>query len=129
MTLLYNTLILSMRAGIQLAAPFSSKAKAFVSGRKSVFQELEQKFQHQPSHVVWIHCASLGEFEQGRPVIEALKKEFPKCFILLTFFSPSGYEVRKKYNQADHVCYLPWDTHQHAQHGLLKSQSLNLLSL
>lgn len=104
-----------MRGGIQLAAPFSSKAKAFVAGRKNVFEELQQKFQHHPSQVVWMHCASLGEFEQGRPVIEALKKEFTESFILLTFFSPSGYEVRKKYDQADHVCYLPWDTHQHAQ--------------
>lgn len=104
-----------MRAGIQLAAPFSSKAKAFVSGRGNVFRELEQKFRHQSTRVFWIHCASLGEFEQGRPIIEAIKKEFPETFILLTFFSPSGYEVRKKYDQADHVCYLPWDTHQNAE--------------
>ncbi len=103
-----------MRAGIQTAALFSSKAKAFVSGRKKVFEELEQKFSHRHSNVVWIHCASLGEFEQGRPIIEALKKEFPNTCILLTFFSPSGYEVRKKYDQADHVCYLPWDTHENA---------------
>jgi 3-deoxy-D-manno-octulosonic-acid transferase len=104
-----------MRIGIQIASPFSSKAKAFVSGRHNLFSELENRFQQHPSQVIWIHCASLGEFEQGRPVIEALKKEYPKCFILLTFFSPSGYEVRKKYNQADHVCYLPWDSHVNAQ--------------
>jgi 3-deoxy-D-manno-octulosonic-acid transferase len=60
--------------------------------------------------VVWVHCASLGEFEQGRPVIEALKREFPRYKILLTFFSPSGYEVRKNYAQADYVFYLPLDT-------------------
>ncbi len=104
-----------MRAGIQLAASFSSKAKAFVSGRDSVFRELEHKFRHQSTRVFWIHCASLGEFEQGRPIIDAIKKEFPETFILLTFFSPSGYEIRKKYDQADHVCYLPWDTHQNAE--------------
>ncbi len=104
-----------MRAGIQMAAPFSSKAKAFVSGRKNVFRELEQKLQHPHPRVVWIHCASLGEFEQGRPVIETVKKEFPETFILLTFFSPSGYEIRKKYDQADYVCYFPWDTHQNAE--------------
>ncbi len=104
-----------MRAGIKTASFFSSKAKAFVTGRRKVFEELEQKFQNHPTNVVWIHCASLGEFEQGRPIIESLKKEFPNTFILLTFFSPSGYEVRKNYNQADHVCYLPWDTHQNAQ--------------
>jgi 3-deoxy-D-manno-octulosonic-acid transferase len=115
MILVYNTLLLFLRAGIQLAALFSSKAKAFVSGRRNVFTALEQKFRNVHSMVVWIHCASLGEFEQGRPVIEALKKEFPETFILLTFFSPSGYEVRKGYDQADHVCYLPWDTHQNAE--------------
>ena len=104
-----------MRIGIQIASQFSSKAKAFVSGRDNLFSELENRFQQHPSQVIWIHCASLGEFEQGRPVIEALKKEYPECFILLTFFSPSGYEVRKKYNQADHVCYLPWDNHVNAQ--------------
>ncbi|MEO7989949.1 MAG: glycosyltransferase N-terminal domain-containing protein [Chryseolinea sp.] len=115
MILLYNALLLFMRAGIQLAALFSSKAKAFVSGRKNVFRELEQKLHPPHPRVVWIHCASLGEFEQGRPVIEAVKKEFPETFILLTFFSPSGYEIRKKYEQANHVCYLPWDTHQNAE--------------
>ena len=115
MTLLYNFVVLLMRIGIQIASPFSSTAKAFVSGRKKVFEALEQKFQNKPQHVVWVHCASLGEFEQGRPIIETLKKEFPDTFILLTFFSPSGYEIRKNYSYADHVCYLPWDTHQHAQ--------------
>src|SRR6187549_2644466 len=98
MTLLYNSVVLLMRIGIQIASPFSSKAKAFVSGRKKVFEELEQKFRNKPANVVWVHCASLGEFEQGRPIIEMLKKEFSDTFILLTFFSPSGYEIRKNYN-------------------------------
>ncbi len=114
MILLYNSLVLFLRGGIRTAAMFSAKASAFVNGRRNVFQELELKFLEHPAQVVWIHCASLGEFEQGRPIIEALKKEFPETFILLTFFSPSGYEIRKKYDQADHVCYLPWDTHQNA---------------
>ena len=115
MILVYNTFLLFLRAGFRIASIFSFKAKTFIVGRKNVFTELEQNFTHHPSNVIWIHCASLGEFEQGRPVIEALKKEFSKSFILLTFFSPSGYEIRKKYEQADHVCYLPWDTHQHAE--------------
>ncbi len=115
MRVLYNSLILFLRSGIRFASVFSPKAQAFVQGRKNVFTDLEKKFLHHPSQVVWVHCASLGEFEQGRPIIEVLKKEFPNIFILLTFFSPSGYEVRKKYSQADHVCYLPWDTSQNAQ--------------
>lgn len=64
---------------------------------------------------MWIHCASLGEFEQGRPLIELLKQEYPQVKILLTFFSPSGYEVRKNYNLADLVCYLPADTAANAR--------------
>jgi 3-deoxy-D-manno-octulosonic-acid transferase len=66
--------------------------------------------------VVWVHCASLGEFEQGRPLIELLKDEFPQSKILLTFFSPSGYEVRKNYNLAEIVTYLPMDTRANARH-------------
>lgn len=95
-------------------ALFNKKAKQFVSGRKHVFQNLKA---HIPSDkkIIWIHCASLGEFEQGRPLIEQLKKESPEYFILLTFFSPSGYEVRKNYPIADYVCYLPIDTQKNAQ--------------
>src|SRR5690606_32033416 len=65
--------------------------------------------------VVWIHCASLGEFEQGRPVIEALKSTYPTVKVLLTFFSPSGYEVKKNYEGADYILYLPWDTRHNAK--------------
>jgi len=65
--------------------------------------------------LVWVHCASLGEFEQGRPLIETLKARFPHIKILLTFFSPSGYEVQKNYSAADYIFYLPWDTPQQAK--------------
>ena len=110
MILLYNTGLFFLRLGFNIAALFHSKAKAFVIGRKNIFQKLQAAFQQHQGKLVWVHCASLGEFEQGRPVIELLKKENPEIKVLLTFFSPSGYEVRKNYNQADYVFYLPWDT-------------------
>lgn len=87
-----------------------------LDGRKTVFQQLEQFAKKKVEHpVLWFHCASLGEFEQGRPVIERLKTEYPQYKIVLTFFSPSGYEVRKNYIQADLVCYLPLDSKANAQ--------------
>jgi 3-deoxy-D-manno-octulosonic-acid transferase len=92
-----------------MASLFNSKASLFVAGRKGLLHKLESAFAKNKNPVVWIHCASLGEFEQGRPVMEALKRERPSYKILLTFFSPSGYEVRKKYEHADWVYYLPWD--------------------
>lgn len=87
--------------------------KLFVEGRKDSFKKLEQL--HPTKQNIWIHTASLGEFEQGRPIIEALKKEYPQHQIVLTFFSPSGYEVRKNYELADVVCYLPFDTTKKAK--------------
>ena len=114
MIILYNLGIAFLRLGFSFAALFHGKAKAFVTGRKTVFSQLESHFHGNQAPVVWVHCASLGEFEQGRPLIESLKKEFPSTKILITFFSPSGYEVRKGYNQADFVCYLPWDTASNA---------------
>ncbi len=115
MTLFYNIGLSFLRLGFRVGALFLPKAKAFVDGRKNLFQEIEKAFQDQQGQVVWIHCASLGEFEQGRPVIESLKKERPSVKVLLTFFSPSGYEVRKNYKEADYVFYLPWDTSSNAE--------------
>ena len=80
-----------------------------------MFSTLAAAFKNNPGNPAWIHCASLGEFEQGRPIIEALKKQDPSIKILLTFFSPSGYEVRKNYPQADYIFYLPWDTATNAK--------------
>ena len=114
MLFLYNLGLLVTRVGYQLAGFFNLKAKAFNRGRKHIFKQLEARFQNNNAPVIWIHCASLGEFEQGRPVLEKLKAEFPGHKILLTFFSPSGFEVRKNYDQADYVFYLPWDTHRNA---------------
>jgi 3-deoxy-D-manno-octulosonic-acid transferase len=114
MTLLYNIGIVFLQLGFRIAALFVPKAKAFVDGRKNILQNIQKAFQNHHGQLVWVHCASLGEFEQGRPVIESLKKEFPMVKVLLTFFSPSGYEVRKNYKGADYVFYLPWDTSNNA---------------
>ncbi len=94
---------------------FNPKANAFVTGRRHLFTNLTQSFKGNTDPVIWVHCASLGEFEQGRPVIERLKKEYPLYKILLSFFSPSGYEVKKNYSSADWVTYLPWDTKANAK--------------
>ena len=100
---------------IGLVAPFNEKAKKFIIGRKNIFERLEKDFSEIASPVVWFHCASLGEFEQGRPVIEAFRKSRPNHKILITFFSPSGYELRKNYTEADFVYYLPIDTKRNAK--------------
>ncbi len=114
MILLYDLGLLVLRIGFRIAALFNSKAAAFVKGRKGIFERLRISFSESKGRVVWVHCASLGEFEQGRPVIEQLKKEFADLNILVTFFSPSGYEVRKNYPLAT-VHYLPWDTASNAR--------------
>ena len=113
--IVYNLSILLLRIVYRMAALFNSKANAFVKGRIDLLSKLEIAFKKNPISPIWIHCASLGEFEQGRPIIEALKKQNPTIKILLTFFSPSGYEVRKNYALADYVFYLPWDTTQNAK--------------
>lgn len=115
MVILYNFVIFLLRLGVHIAAFFNPKAKAFVTGRKNVFAKLSDAFRNNAAPVIWVHCASLGEFEQGRPVIERLKSEFGNAKILLTFFSPSGYEVRKHYPHADVITYLPSDTRKHAR--------------
>lgn len=99
----------------KLTALFNDKARAFVNGRKDLFPRMIAAFRDQQEKVIWFHCASLGEFEQGRPVIERLKSSLPDHKILLTFFSPSGYEVRKNYLEADYIFYLPYDLPWHAQ--------------
>lgn len=110
MVFLYNSSIFLLRVGIWVAAFFNDKARMFYNGRRGLMPKIEKDFQSNTDPVIWIHCASLGEFEQGRPVIERLKEELPQIRILLTFFSPSGYEVRKNYSEADFIYYLPLDT-------------------
>lgn len=109
MNVLYNFGILIFSALAHLIAPFNSRALLWVTGRKKWVEKISGKFKP-GDRVIWIHCASLGEFEQGRPVIEAIKKEMPAFKIVLTFFSPSGYEIRKNYSNADCISYLPSDT-------------------
>ncbi len=92
---------------LRMAAFFSPKARLWVQGRKDIQPYLQQNMGDDA--VIWFHCASLGEFEQGRPLMEKMKEDFPEIKLLLTFFSPSGYEIRKDYEVADYVCYLPED--------------------
>lgn len=106
----YNACIYILKAGFWLAAWFNPKAKAFVSGRKDVWGPLRDRLARGSGPIIWVHCASVGEFEQGRPLIESFRSDFPNHRILLSFFSPSGYELRKNYPQADFVSYLPLDT-------------------
>jgi 3-deoxy-D-manno-octulosonic-acid transferase len=109
MKLLYNLGISIFSALANLASLFNSRASLWVKGRKNWAEKIAEKIKP-GDRVIWIHCASLGEFEQGRPVIEAIKKDLPKFKVLITFFSPSGYEVRKNYSYADCISYLPADT-------------------
>jgi 3-deoxy-D-manno-octulosonic-acid transferase len=109
MKVLYNVGILIFSALVHFAALFDSRASRWVKGRKKWEEKIADKIKP-GDRIAWIHCASLGEFEQGRPVIEAIKREMPSLKILLTFFSPSGYEIRKNYDNADCVSYLPSDT-------------------
>ena len=114
MFLLYNIAIYLVGFLLKIIAIFNKKISLFVSGRKAVFLELASKFSPNDD-VVWFHCASLGEFEQGRPIIESFKFQYPNHKILVTFFSPSGYEIRKDYAFADLVTYLPLDTKKNAK--------------
>ncbi len=98
-----------------LISPFNPKAKKWVEGRNGLLQQIEKKLQGNATETIWVHCASLGEFEQGRPLIEDLRKVYPSYKIVLTFFSPSGYEVQKKYAFADYIFYLPMDSASNAK--------------
>lgn len=109
MRLFYNWLNYLAGFVLRIIALFSSKIHLFVSGRKDVFSKIQSSI-NRDRPVVWIHAASLGEFEQGKPVIELIKKNYPNHQLLLTFFSPSGYEIRKNYPLADVITYLPLDT-------------------
>ena len=114
MLFLYNIITLLANQLLKLVALFSPKMKLFMDGRKSVFQTLAEKIQTSDK-TIWFHAASLGEYEQGLPVIEAIKKQFPTHKIVVTFFSPSGYEVRKNNTVADVTVYLPLDTISNAK--------------
>lgn len=114
MLFLYNIITLLAAQLLKFVALFSPKMKLFVDGRKSVFQTLADKIQSSDK-TIWFHAASLGEYEQGLPVIEAIKQQFPTHKIVVTFFSPSGYEVRKNNAVANVTIYLPLDTISNAK--------------
>lgn len=109
-TALYRLGVGAYAIAVRIAALFNGKAKLFTEGRKDLLVHISTALAGDTRRRIWMHCASLGEFEQGRPVLEALRYKYPGHCIVLTFFSPSGYEVRKNYDGADHVFYLPIDT-------------------
>jgi 3-deoxy-D-manno-octulosonic-acid transferase len=114
MAILYDLAIRFYYFIILLVSPFNPKARLWLSGRKHLFERLRAEIDPEKP-LVWFHASSLGEFEQGRPVIEAFREKRPDVKILLTFFSPSGYEIRKNYQGADYIFYLPLDTRKNAQ--------------
>ncbi len=117
MLFIYNLIVQLAGLLLKIVALFSPKMKLFVEGRKTVFASLESKINSEDK-TIWFHAASLGEYEQGLPVIEKMKEKFPAHKIVVTFFSPSGYEVRKNNTVADVTVYLPLDTKSNAQQFL-----------
>ncbi|MDD4602923.1 MAG: glycosyltransferase N-terminal domain-containing protein [Bacteroidales bacterium] len=118
MHFLYSFFIYCFGFAIRLASLFNVKARKWVKGRAGLFEEIEaelKQIDRKKTPIIWFHASSLGEFEQGRPVIEDFRKRWPTKKILLTFYSPSGYDVRKEYSQADFIFYLPLDTPTQAE--------------
>lgn len=114
MLFLYNIGIRLYYVFILFASLFNKKARLWISGRKGLFKQLAARIDPD-ARMIWFHCSSLGEFEQGRPVIEKIREELPNRKIILTFYSPSGYEIRKNYTGADNIFYLPLDTRKNAE--------------
>ena len=114
---MYNLIIYLYLCGVAIASLFNEKVRKMWRGEREAIRVLREKVDPQAQYV-WFHAASLGEFEQGRPLMERLRRDHPEYKILLTFFSPSGYEVRKNYDGADIVCYLPLDTLSNARRFL-----------
>ncbi|HMC99954.1 MAG TPA: glycosyltransferase N-terminal domain-containing protein [Ferruginibacter sp.] len=113
--LLYNIFLLLYSIGIRVASLWKPKAKKWLQGRKGLFGSLSEKLATKNGKRIWMHCASLGEFEQGRPLLEAIREREPSSYIVLSFFSPSGYEVTKDYKGVDLVLYLPMDSSSNAK--------------
>ena len=114
---MYNIVIYLYLTGVAIVSLFNQKVRKMWRGEREAFSVLKQKVDPNTKYV-WVHAASLGEFEQGRPIMERIRRDHPEYKILLTFFSPSGYEVRKNYEGADIVCYLPLDTITNARRFL-----------
>lgn len=100
--------------GVRIASLFNEKAKKWIKGRRKIFKHIKTSLANENRERIWFHAASLGEFEQGKPVMESMKKRYPQSCIILTFFSPSGYENAKQYPYADYIFYLPMDSFIHA---------------
>jgi 3-deoxy-D-manno-octulosonic-acid transferase len=127
--LFYHVFLWLYKIGIRLIAPWNRKARLWLEGRKGLIERMGAEMNgivgkagqkgktaaDNNGPVIWMHCSSLGEFEQGRPVLEGLRKESPGCRIVLTFFSPSGFETKKDYKGADHIFYLPLDSPKNAR--------------
>lgn len=111
--MIYNIVIYFVLWGIAIASLFNEKVRKMWRGEREAFKILKQKVEPNAKYI-WFHAASLGEFEQGRPLMERIRKDYPQYKILLTFYSPSGYEVRKNYEGADIICYMPVDTRLNA---------------
>ena len=111
--MIYNIVIYFVLLGIAIASLFNEKVRKMWRGEREAFKILKQKVDPNAKYI-WFHAASLGEFEQGRPLMERIRKDYPQYKILLTFYSPSGYEVRKNYEGADIICYMPVDTRLNA---------------
>lgn len=108
---LYNLFTRSYPLALRIAGLWNNKANLWINGRKKFPVTAKEN----ENEIIWMHCASLGEFEQGRPLLEVIKNKYPACKIVITFFSPSGYEIQKNYSGADHVFYLPIDSSANAK--------------
>jgi 3-deoxy-D-manno-octulosonic-acid transferase len=111
----YNLFLKLYWLGIYCTSPFNPKAKKWLGGRRNLFPHIASELKDNNTKRIWMHCASLGEFEQGRPVLEGLKKQFSDHQIIVTFFSPSGFDIKKNDPIADFVCYLPLDSKSNAK--------------
>lgn len=112
---LYDTGLILYSFLLRIAALFHPKARSFIKGRKGLMKQISGQLAAETRPRIWMHCASLGEFEQGRPLIEAIRRRHPQSCLVLTFFSPSGYEACKHYEGADYICYLPLDNQRNAE--------------
>ena len=111
----YNIFLLLYRIGARLISPWNPKAQRWLNGRKKIFEKITSSLSSEKSPMIWMHCASLGEFEQGKPALERIKNDYPAYKIVLTFFSPSGYDAKKDYKSADYIFYLPFDSRGNAK--------------
>jgi len=110
----YNIFISAFYAAISISASWNTKAKKWKEGRRDIFSKIKATLNDNQAPIIWMHCSSVGEFEQGRPLLERIRTQGSGRKILLSFFSPSGYEANKNYKGADFICYLPLDSKKNA---------------